>query len=634
MTSEPSVPLSINDWREELSREKKKNDELTALLKNQERNYQKLVGELKTQLQAEQQKSLCLENSLQKVPSTINQVIELQAQLKQSEIKQKSLQDEFKHKIAEVQTQERENSALALAKDLNTFKEYAMAEITEKEKIIIEQKLHIEKSENTIQTLSSEIDYLQSLSLTDKQKHRIEIEQYKEKIEELEEELEEINHTKEENKHYNKTHQEEIDRHEITTDENKILKLRIESLQEELQLKTADLKNSEMKIVQLKESRQDLAENITKLENKIELLSAQKQEIIKGLENKEVTIHLLEEELESNAEGFAEHMKKQLEEANMKCKKLEKNLREMEQGYEEQLEEKMGIIATCQIRINDLTRKITLLDKDKESLNEKISASQKLISSLEHKLIEHEQKQSREMDSFKDKFKEKILQLKRERDDLMLKLSEMQELSNFGRPSIIDSGGSLFDELSQLPEGRYCRISLKPTSNEDSKQTEGLIAQLAEKETIVKNLISEKNSFETKLKETLTELKNLKQELTIAVKYSEKMSRELEMAKWELENLRSNEEIKLDQGKILVLESEKELLKADISRLETELMLSKENWAELNNSLYKDLLEAQAATAQAKSQLIRITEENDTLKAPIAAHKKKRSIGSWFKKES
>ena len=108
------------------------------------------------------------------------------------------------------------------------------------------------------------------------------------------------------------------------------------------------------------------------------------------------------------------------------------------------------------------------------------------------------------------------------------------------------------------------------------------------------------------------------------------------MAKWELESLKSDQDSKLDKGKILVLESEKELLKAEISRLETQLLLSKENWAEHNNSLYKDLLESQTTVAQAKSEVIRIKEENDLLKAfkDNTMHKKKRSIGSWFKRET
>ena len=636
MNSEPSIPLSINDWREELSKERRKIDELTVHIKNQERNYQKLVAELKTQLQAEQQKSLSLENSLSNLPKTMNQISDLQSQLKQSEIKQRSIQDDFKHKIAEVQMQEKEKLALDYTKDLNAFKEYAMAEITEKEKVIIEQKLFIEKSESTIQSLSQELDYLQSMIVAEKEKFRIEIEEYKEKLEDLEDELEEIKKNKEETRHSYAKYQDQVNNTEVTNDENRNLKLFIKNIQEELELKAADLKNAEKKIESLRESRQDLANTITKLENKIETLTAQKQEIIKGLANKEETIQLLEEEIHSNAEDLLEKNKAELEEANARSKRLEKKLREMEQSYEDQLEEKLGVIATGQIRINDLTRKIDLLEKDKKNLSEKLLESQKKSGEYEKKLAEYDKEQVKQIESFKEKFKDRILSLKRERDDLRLKINELQELNSFNRPSIIDSGGSLFDEFAQLPEGRYSRISLKPAPAEDTKKIGELITQLAEKETNLKNLLTDKSSLETKLKESFTESKNLKQELTLTIRYSEKLSQELEMAKWELESLKSDQDSKLDKGKILVLESEKELLKAEISRLETQLLLSKENWAEHNNSLYKDLLESQTTVAQAKSEVIRIKEENDLLKAfkDNTMHKKKRSIGSWFKRET
>lgn len=629
MQTEPSLSLSNYDWREELTKERKKNDELNTFLKNQERNYQKLIGELKTQIQAEQKKCSSLEGSLQKVPYSMEQVIDLQSQLKQAELRQKALIEEFKQKSAETEAQHKEALSKTMTKELTAFKDYAINEITEKEKIIIEQKLIIDKSESTIQSLAQDVDYFQSLIITEKQKGKYEIEEYKEKIQELEEELFELREKREDAKTFHTRSQDEALKNEKTDDENRKLKLFMENLQEELELRTADLSNAEKKINQLKDSRQELAVTIEKLENRIEQLMQEKDEIAKGLQSKEEAIQLLEEEMYSNAEGIDEKYKSDLEIVNTKCKRLEKKLREMEQSYEDQLEEKMGLIAVGQIKINDLNRKLVQMEKDKDGVYEKLQKALKEIQEFDGKLEESKRVNMKENEKFKEKLVEKITSLKNEREELRMKINELQEMS-FSRVSMIEPGGSLFDEFQQLPEGRYSRISLKAPGFEDTKRIEGLISQLAEKETTLRNLWTEKISLESNQKEVMMENKNLQQELSVAIRHSQNLSQELELAKWELDNLRSSEDSKLDKGKILVLESEKELLKAEISRLETELMLSKENWAELNNSLTRDLLESQTVTAQAKSELIRLREEYENIMSVAkekSMHTKKKS---WF----
>jgi hypothetical protein len=637
MFTEPSIPLSINDWREELQKERKKCEDLQNSLKNQERNYQKLVGELKTQLQAEQQKSLSLENSLQKIPFTMSQVQELQAQLKQQELKQRSLIEQHNHRIQDLDLQLKEAISNNLSSELAQFKDFAMNEITEKEKVIIEQKLIIEKSEEAIRGLSQEIEYAQSLLLSEQLKYTNKIEALTEKIEDLEEEIREMNDFKEMHKDHHNKHLDEANKHAKASDENRDMKLKIENLLEELELKDQDLKNAEKKINQLRENRLSLAENIRSLEIEVEKLQAEKDEISKGLENKDEKIQLLEEEIYSNAEGISDHYKEELVKSNEKCKKLEKCIRDIEENFENQLEDKLALVAQAQLKINELIRKIASLEKDKEGFAEKLQKAYDEQNRLENKLNDYKTICDRESEKVKEKLKDKITSLKNERDELRMKINELQEASSFNRPSVLDCGGSLFDELAQLPEGRFSRISVRSTVNEDNKRIDGLIAQVAEKETVLKNLNTERNHLEVKLKETMTEVKNLQGQLSISIKHSQQLSQELEMAKWELDSLRSDEGAKLDKGKILVLESEKELLVAEKSRLETELVLSKENWAELNNSLYKDLLEAQTSAAQAKSELLMFKENNLMAKNSIEeekGHKKKRSIGSWFGKKN
>ena len=637
MHTEPSVPLSVNDWREELQKERKKSEELQNNLKNQERNYQKLVGELKTQLQAEQQKSLSLENSLQKVPYSMSQVLELQAQLKQQELKQKSLIEEHNHKIQDLELQLKEAISNNLSTQLAQFKDFAMNEITSKEKVIIEQKLIIEKSEEAINSLSQEIEYAQGLLLSEQQKYTTKIETLTERIEELEDEIKEISDYKEQHKVSQTRHIDDLSNHTKATDENRDLKLKIENLIEELEFKDQDLKNAEKKINQLKENRLIFAEQIRTLELEVEKLQNEKAEVEKGLENKDEKIQLLEEEIYSNAEGISGQYKEELQKSNEKCKRLEKKIKEIEENYENQLEDKLSLIGQAQLKVNELNRKIVSLEKEKDGFMEKLQKAYNDQNGLENKLIDYKTICDRENDKIKEKLKEKIASLKNERDELRMKINELQESNNFSRPSVLEPGGSLFDELAQIPEGRFSRISIRSTINEDNKRIDGLIAQVAEKETVLKNLNSEKNHLEQKLKEIMTENKNLQGQLSISIKHSQKLAQELEMANWELDSLRSDESVKLDKGRILVLESEKELLLAEKSRLETELVLSKENWAELNNSLYKDLLESQTAAAQAKSELLMFKENSIMSKSSIEeerGHKKKRSLGSWFTKKN
>lgn len=631
MHTEPSVPLSVNDWREELQKERKKSEDLQNNLKNQERNYQKLVGELKTQLQAEQQKSLSLENSLQKVPYSMNQVLELQAQLKQQEIKQKSLIEEHNHKIKDFEIQLKEAISNNLSTELAQFKDFAMNEIMTKEKVIIEQKMIIEKSEEAINSMSQEIEYAQGLLLSEQHKYTTKIETLTDRIEELEDEIREINDYKEQHKAHQTKHIDEVNKHAKASDENRDLKLKIENLIEELELKDQDLKNAEKKINQLKDNRLALAEQIKAMELEVDKLQNEKEEILKGLENKDEKIQLLEEEIYSNAEGLSDQYKEELQKSSEKCKRLERKIKEIEENYENQLEDKMSLNAQIQLKVNELNRKIVSLEKEKEALGEKLQKAYNEQNRLENKLSDFKSVCDRETDRVKEKLKEKITSLKNERDELRMKINELQESNNFNRPSVLEPGGSLFDELAQLPEGRYSRISIKSTVNEDNKRIDGLIAQVAEKETVMKNLNSERNHLEQKLRETMTENKNLQGQLSISIKHSQQLSQELEMTKWELDSLRSDDSAKLDKGKILVLESEKELLIAEKSRLETELVLSKENWAELNNSLYKDLLESQTSAAQAKSELLMFKENIVMSKTSIEeekGHKKKRSIGS------
>lgn len=636
MHSEPSVPLSINDWREELQKERKKSDDLQNNLKNQERNYQKLIGELKTQLQAEQQKSQSLENSLQKAPYTMNQILELQNQLRQADLKHKTIIEEYDHKIHELELMCKDAQSNNLSSELSEFKDFAMSEITSKEKIIIEQKLIIEKSEEAIKNLTQEIEYAQNLLLSEKQKYLNKVEDLTEKIEELEDELRTVNNFKELSKVNQHWHHDEMANSAKARDENSALKLEIENLKEELELRSQDLKNNEKKMNQLRETRQSLADTIKNLELEIETLQFEKAEILKGLQNKDETIHLLEDEINSNAEGLNEYYKEELNKANDKCKKLEKLLRELEESNENKLELKMTENSQLQMKINDLSRKLHVFEREKEHYQEKLAKAYEDNSRLEEKIVELNEKKEKDGESLKEKLKDKIVALKTERDELRMKISEMQENGGFNRPSVIEPGGSLFDELAQLPEGRFSRVSIRSTVVEDNKRLDGLIAQVAEKETTVKNLTTEKLNLENRYKESYAEVKSLQTQLSTAVKHSQNLAKEIEMLKWELDSLREDESAKLDKGKILVLESEKELLLAEKSRLETELVLSKENWAELNNSLYKDLLESQSNAAQAKSELLMLKESISLAKSQMdeQPHKKKRSLGSWFGKKN
>ncbi|OMJ82361.1 hypothetical protein SteCoe_16962 [Stentor coeruleus] len=628
MQGEPSQTPSIIDSREELSKERKKSEELTSFLKSQERSYQKLIGELKTQIHAEQKKSSSLEASLQKIPYTMEQIIDLQGQLKSSELKQKALSDEFKHKIEELEIQHKEALSRTMTKELSAFKDYAISEITEKEKIVIEQKLIIDKLESSIRNLAQELDRNQAVSLTEKQKYKYEIEEFKEIVQDLQDEIMELRKKKDELKYCSRT-QDEMVKNEENAEENRALKMNMESLKERLEKRSVDLVNAEKKINTLKESREELIRDIEKLESRIDQLVKENEDISKGLKNKEETIHILEEEINSNAEGINEKYKTELEASNIKCKRLEKKIKDIEQDYDNQIEDQMRLYTTLQIKANDLSRKVSYLEKEKESLHEKLKTAQDEIHDFDKKMQDYKKAVIKENDNKKEKLLEKIASLKNEREELKEKISELQEMS-FSKQSLVETGCSLFEEFQQLPEGRYSRLSFKSPGNEDNKRVDGLISQLAEKDTMMKSLQSEKGNLEITLKEIMIENKTLQKELSISIRHSQKLSQELEMAKWELDNLRSDEDAKLDKGKILVLESEKELFKAEISKLETELMLTKDNWSELNNALSKDLLESQTATAQAKSELIRLREEYDSLIAiskEKANHNKKRS---WF----
>lgn len=628
MQGELSQTPSINDCREELVRERKKSEELTLFLKSQERSYQKLIGELKTQIHSEQKKSSSLEASLQKIPYTMEQIVDLQNQLKSSELKQKALTEEFKHKIEELEIQHKEALSRTMTKELSAFKDYAINEITEKEKNIIEQKLIIDKLESSIRNFAQELERNQAMLISEKQKYKYEIEKYKEIIQDLQDELTNFRKKKEDSKYFSRS-QDEMMKNEKNAEENRELKMNMESLQEKLEKRSADFINAGKKISKLKASREELIRDIEKLESRIEQLIKENEDISKGLKNKEETIHILEEEISSNAEGIDEKYKTELEASNTKCKRLEKKIKDMEQTFDDQLEEKMNISTAWQIKSNELSRKVSYLEKEKESLQEKLKTALNEIQDFDRKMNDYKKAIIKENDNFKEKLLEKITSLKNEREELKEKISELQEMS-FSKQSLVETGCSLFEEFQQLPEGRYSRLSFKSPGNEDNKRVDGLISQLAEKDTMMKSLQSEKGNMEKTLKEIMTEKKTLQKELSISVRHSQNLSQELEMAKWELDNLRSDEDAKLDKGKILVLESEKELLKAEISKLETELMLTKDNWSELNNALSKDLLESQTSTAQAKSELIRLREEYDSL---IAASKEKANHNkkkSWF----
>ncbi|CAG9310626.1 unnamed protein product [Blepharisma stoltei] len=186
------------------------------------------------------------------------------------------------------------------------------------------------------------------------------------------------------------------------------------------------------------------------------------------------------------------------------------------------------------------------------------------------------------------------------------------------------------EEPPKLPPKEEPKIELPPVKTEETNQ---LKVEIAEKEFLIKNMDIEKQGLENQVKELFTSNRQLKKDFSDLKRAQDKLITECEELKRKLKSQANNVATNSEKSKLLVVEAERDMLKAEIQRLETELMLSKEKWAEHNNNLMNDLMEAEKVAIDAKLEMVTLADSRDIYKSQleeILKKKKKWRISNIF----
>jgi hypothetical protein len=178
---------------------------------------------------------------------------------------------------------------------------------------------------------------------------------------------------------------------------------------------------------------------------------------------------------------------------------------------------------------------------------------------------------------------------------------------------------------------RYEDLSEKCVKYTQAKN-ESIISQLRlEKEGLSKDLARYKEMYNEAQEEIVSKY-NESDELVQAVQNLRAKVRILEM---------ENQRYKLNKvdSKILKLQLENETLRGEYEKMKTDLLLSKENWAQELNNLYEEIQQKEQRARTSRLETSRIAEERDIFKTFIEKKltKKKKpsstkhsSSKSWF----
>jgi chromosome segregation ATPase len=328
----------------------------------------------------------------------------------------------------------------------------------------------------------------------------------------------------------------------------------------------------------LKENYEEISNNqdlISELVEKNRDLELKIEALEKGLSVQGKTIKSLEHEITDYSEDATEIESERISELEKKVLYTESKLKDAEKRIQSLTIIKETMYGDYKSEVNDLKRQIDLSENHKKSKNDLISKLQDEIKTLNQLIEDQKATFSAAREARQNEHASRVLELKNTITELE---NQIQELMLKGDSKSFYEY-SLEDELSTLEEIKNKTI-LSRNSTMRENYAESLLA--------VGDMQTEKE-FRIQI---------LEQEKAVLQKQVD----ELQLQVFTLSNRPNTTE---------QLESEIDILKSEIIRLEVQLVVSTESWADENNRLREAIDEAELVAIEAKMQYAEAATDRD-----------------------
>jgi chromosome segregation ATPase len=632
-------PLEIAaDFRSELSKERLQKAEIAQRLKETERTHTHQVNQMKSLLEAEQDRTLKLNHLLSDRHSASQ--ASLEAQLQEAldhnhrltqEITQLRRYSVYEGIEKEFQEQQSKNYSLAeRVKELelqvesgrqNTVKPKQLTEIREKETKIVELEAQVEDLQDhineleEIDTLTEPEPILQRTSVKDIRQKTDVLETHIDKMTlekwQLTEEIQDLK------THYERELQGVIEHSKAETE---ALKSKVAQLKGELREATDELTEEVKKAAIERERRRELQDEMHVKEDVIEKLRGELDSLGRRLLFREQKIEKLENEISQEADEEYDYSGR-IKELTRLNSQLTSHQREVEAEIRKTETERgrvEGALAVTQREVKKLQHERKELTEQVKRLEEEVEGMKEQFKLKDERIVAIKEDLQKEMTS-------RILELRREKLQLEERIEELLECE-LPRKSL---DLSMQDELASLDDFRLNRLSIKSSRSSrlyiDLKSSENLKVELGEKDYLIKSLRADKETLEKKLEELHKQVYQFKSvEANLKSDLAEKESR-----------LTGQIKAMKTKHKFLTEELENEIveLRSDIEKFQRQTLRSAELLAEENNKMMADLSLAEHAAITAKLQYAQAATDLEILMKKFNDGKAKKKRFGFFRRD-
>jgi nucleoprotein TPR len=356
----------------------------------------------------------------------------------------------------------------------------------------------------------------------------------------------------------------------------------------------------------------ELEANLTTMQETIQTQRKQLGEKNKAIETLEYELNCMRQE-GKDVEGLRETRRRNGE--------VIADLKEKERKLEEEIMTVSASLVQSRQDNHALASKIASLERERTALLETNEDLRSRLVDAEAEIKYFDDKLKQVRDDTIEEMMSRIISLKQDKVELESRLEELQDTIDIQKRSFFEAP-SLQDELRQLEDsGGYkpSRMSVMPVNNALEKQVEQLKVEMSEKDFLVQTAQGE---IETLKLETAALTKKLSEMGDVCVPLYEqitKLEEELAVSIAETSRLQermiATEAARLTQGRGSnpALQSQVDTLQAELRRLQTELLLSKEMWADENNTLRTALMDAEKTAVEATTRYAEAAADRDSL---------------------
>mmetsp|Transcript_9338 Transcript_9338/g.17911 ORF Transcript_9338/g.17911 Transcript_9338/m.17911 type:complete len:643 (-) Transcript_9338:1862-3790(-) len=631
-------PLDIvKDFRAELSKERQQNANLTQMLKELERTHTHDINQIKSLLEAEQEKTLKLKHLLSDRHSAHKATLEAQLQdaldsnqrLK-AEVAKLKRYAEIEGLEKKLQEQDSKNYALServkqLEREVETVREDALNEIRSKETKIVELSAEVTELQEALNEPDLSIDYFRSPEPLQRSMTR----EIRQKTDELESQVDKITIEKwqlaEEiqdlKTHYEREIQIVMDQ---TKQETESLKSKTARLQMELKDALDELKEEREKAVTERERRRQLMDDMHFKEDAIDKLKGELDMLSKSLMTRQQKIEKLENEINRDANDDYDFIER-VKELTRLNSQLQSQLREKDTELRAMESERLKLENVVQAN----QREIKKLQHDKKEHSHMVKQLEEDMDTLRDQLRQRDERVVAIKEDLQQEMASRILELRQEKMILEERIEELQESADFTRKSI---DLSIHDELASLDDFRPHRLSTPKDMRSsrssrffgDGKVNDSLKVEIGEKDYIIKTLKAEKEALE---KQVADMHEQLYQSKNLADKLKSEMVQKESMLLTELKGVKSKYRFHNEEMENEIIE-----LRSDIEKFQHQALRSAELWAEECNLMRTDLQIAERAAITAKLQYAEAATDLEILKKQFNDSKVKKSRFSFLRR--